>query len=460
VVNGLECCLLDLEAEPLDLELERTVDVTMRDDRLDGELVVGTPLCRDVVLERCGDVEVLAGEEPKPREAIREMVFVCCGGNARLVMRFALAIGADSSLDDASESMSATVDAVYTSRDTVPLSALTAGGNVGLLRAVKEAIQVVDPSVAGENWDLYVSRLVTGGDPVWVAVDVVKAALDLPSLDAARLKACELADNGELGYDPVFNTITFICPLQAMVGASRRASGSESGVTMLSSYERLCLRYPYGPLGIDAESLVARSLAARKWEGAARVGISGDGRPLTPLSLPSNAATWKRDLALLTAYVVKHSAVSTLVGVDGAKEAKLLDAEQRLEQLRKHSGVIFKELPDAYGGDLIWFIVDDESKQVIVRRVHVKLEAWHLDAKVVCEDLEAGWQRLRHFFRPPRPFEVVIRHFVLTPTRAVAASAGTHVGDVRVLRGAEMRALWSDDIQMFGRRNGLKAYYP
>lgn len=66
MVNGLECCLLDLEAEPLDLELERTVDVTMRDDRLDGELVVGTPLRRDVVLEQCGDVEVLAGEVPKP----------------------------------------------------------------------------------------------------------------------------------------------------------------------------------------------------------------------------------------------------------------------------------------------------------------------------------------------------------------------------------------------------------
>jgi hypothetical protein len=324
-----------------------------------------------------------------------------------------------------------------------------------LLRTLRRAVQDHE-SLSGEEWDTYVDRLVMGDDPVWVSVDVVKTAYGLATADEAQRKAYQLADDGVLTYDPLTNTVTFACPYQALIVSDDPPSVATVGST-LSTYDRVCLRYPYGPLGIAVEAVVARSLVSTRWEGASSVvPIGGAPRGLTALALPKKGSAGS--LKTVCDHVMQHKpghAVSTLVSAAGGWHWLTIDG--RLELLRKHSGVVFKESPDLYGGDLVWFTVDDASHTVTIRRVQVKLGTSRLDAAAVCTALAEGWPHIQNYVLVPSPYKVDIRHFLLT-TRDVG-DIGTYVDGVCVVHGAEMRRLWSEEIQEFGRRRCLEAYY-
>jgi hypothetical protein len=138
-----------------------------------------------------------------------------------------------------------------------------------------------------------------------------------------------------------------------------------SSSAQLGCYHRLCLRYPFGQLGIDAEVIVAKSLACASWNGAL---WTAPGPPLLSLSLPAG----DRDLQVrLSKAHVSNGAISLIVDTAGRE----LCDDGRIKLLKTHAGRVFKEYPDVLGGHLIFWTIDSTTQAVKVYRIHVRTTA-------------------------------------------------------------------------------------
>ena len=147
----------------------------------------------------------------------------------------------------------------------------------------------------------------------------------------------------------------------------------------LSLYHRICLRYPYGQLGMDMEVVVAMGLVEHSWRDARTLGSALGATPgLQALSLPPGAsdatasdgpgATVRPHVqeacAPLSDSVSKPllgGALSTVASLPSPLAPlgplTLLSRPERQELLTTLAGQVFKEQPDVHGGDLIWWSV-------------------------------------------------------------------------------------------------------
>jgi hypothetical protein len=261
----------------------------------------------------------------------------------------------------------------------------------------------------------------------------------------------------------------------ALQGVYLLHSEAPSDATNLCPYHQLCLRYPYSILGIDAEDIVAASLVERKYEGATSVQVwpkktQALSLPLAPENLTSTDPATRDAAAAITVkstkqHVLNKGAFSTVV--TGASAAPVTLAGM-LAHLRASAGTVFKEHPDDYGGDLIWWTVTPEAGTdptavspvgrtvVTVHRVRVKLGDSALALRPVGESLTAGWNKIKGYFNCGGADVVVEHHPVIVTTRACSGDAP----GVTLLDGPTMISgnLWSDAVKAFARAAGLRAY--
>jgi hypothetical protein len=129
-----------------------------------------------------------------------------------------------------------------------------------------------------------------------------------------------------------------------------------------------------------------------------------------------------------------------------------------LARLRANAGTVFKEHPDDYGGDIIWWTVTSPeavATVVTVHRVQVKLGVSRLALGPVGTSLTEGWNKIRGYFNCGKDVTVVHAPVIVT-TRACSGDAP----GVTVLDGPAMKRenLWSEAVQAFARAAGLEAY--
>jgi hypothetical protein len=350
-----------------------------------------------------------------------------------------------------------------------------------LLLSVRAAILAKEAghAVGGTDaWALYTARLAEGGEPVWVSVDAVHDGLPVATRSATvedfTRRVYGLVDDGVLRHRDGFGGLE-VSLASALQGVYLLHSEALADATTLCTYHQLCLRYPYSILGIDAEDIVAASLVERKYEGATSVQVwpkktQALALPLAPENLTSTDPATRDAAAVATLkctkhHVMKKGAFSTVVA--GASAAPVPLAGM-LAHLRAGAGTVFKETPDDYGVDLIWWTVTPEvagtdptavspvgPTVITVHRVQVNLGDSALALGPVGESLTAGWNKIKGYFNCG-PDVVVEHHPVIVTTRACSGAAP----GVTLLDGPTMISdnLWSDAVKAFARAAGLRAY--
>ena len=251
--------------------------------------------------------------------------------------------------------------------------------------------------------------------------------------------------------------------------------GGAAGV--LSWYERLCLAYPYGKLGTDAETPLMRALVAIELPAAVD-GVQDTGpaaalracgeltedAAMHCLSVPTavtadvaspvhatRSAAVNVCSATITAHVQSQHALSTIYNVG---TARVNTFGERLAVLQAHANKVLKEYPDQYGGDIVWWTVGGAPMRVDVYRVQVKLGMRALYPKAtidICRAIKAGWTNtVAHVFRLAAGIEVV-HHPVLLTTRPMtpAAVGAATAQQVAVWGQQDMAPLWPAFIREF-----------
>jgi hypothetical protein len=336
-----------------------------------------------------------------------------------------------------------------------------------------------------DAWALYVDRLAVGGAPVWVSVRAAyeglsPAARDTygATLEAFTRRVYSLVDDGVLHQRDGTGGLLEVSLASALQGVYLSHSEGPADATRLCTYLQLCLRYPYSVLGIDAENIVAASLVERGYNGATSVQLWP--KQTRPLSLPSppgdlaSTDTAIRDAAVKAVvkpteqHVSKKGACSTVLAGTPLAPVPLGDM---LAHLSTSAGTVFKECPDDYGGDLIWWTVTQAPEVpggsdptvappavpsvVTVHRVQVKLGESALALGPVGVSLTEGWNKIQGYFNCG-PDVTVLHDPVIVTTRACSGDAP----GVTVLDGPAMitKNLWSDAVQAFARAARLGTY--
>lgn len=310
------------------------------------------------------------------------------------------------------------------------------------------------------EWDVYVELVVRDDTPAWVTTRELAAAYAPKDAfsSAQWLRRCfSWADESLLRVDWEHDElrVTFACAWQALRCESTAADGD---VATLTTYDRLCLRYPYGVLGLHAEDVVARSLVAfdgavggaalsTALNAATNVGPTGRCEKLSfpevgdPAALASAERADRHACCMLVAGAAASlraaRGVECLV-VSGGLPRSLRD---KLVFLRRRQGVVFKKHPDVYGNDLLWWRVAGNTVHVF--RARVELGTSELDVPEACERLAGAWGKIKPFFYVGRNYAVSCTHLLLT-TRAIAAewaAPSAHAGGGPAVGEA---AVWGD----------------
>jgi hypothetical protein len=345
-----------------------------------------------------------------------------------------------------------------------------------LLLSVRAAIVAMEEGHAvgdTDAWALVVARLAGGGEPVWVAVRAVHDGLTPvarerygATLEAFTRRVYDLVDDGVLRQRDGTGGLLEVSLASALQGVYLVHSEAPAAATRLCTYHQLCLRYPYSALGIDAEDVVAASLVERGYNGATSVQLwPKQTRPLSLPSPPGDLASTdpaKRDAAVKAVvkptkqHVSKKGAFSTVVAGTPLAPVPLGDM---LAHLSASAGTVFKEYPDDYGGDLVWWTVTPEAPAtapvVTVHRVQVKLGVSTLAVGPVSVSLKEGWDKIQGYFNCGPGVPVVHDPIIVTTRAWTGAAPG-----VTLLDGLTMISnnLWSDAVQAFARAARLEAY--
>ena len=316
----------------------------------------------------------------------------------------------------------------------------------------------------------YVVHLIDGGLRGWFPRQRLLDADFQPSqLFAAADKGLLRLEEGKVAFAAPFQ-LARVCP---------RAVAGDVG---LSWYEHLCLAYPYGQLGIDAETPICRALAAIELPAP-----SGDPDTapfatlrscgglvydaiMLHLSVPAGVTAAvgsqyqrirtpavKRCATAIASHKREHQALSTLYDTDSAH---VFTNPQRLDVLRANAKKLLKEHPDRNGADIVWWTVGGDPERVDVYRVQVKLGTRNLRPKettTICTNIIDGWTNtVAHVFNVGAGVHVN-HHAVLLTTRpmtdaAVEAAADAGLG---VWGRRDMAPLWPAFIKEFATSAGL-----
>lgn len=407
------------------------------------------------------------------RELVREQVFLSCGGNGRIVFQHT---------EKHFEGVTAEAFDLEASYEPV------------LHEALRDAV-LATPEVT--DWPSYVDGLVQGDDPVFVSVEALMAKLPpayTPPIAESPTRQCWWwADHGRLTAKQASEgglVVTFANPWQAARATRGYDHVPSAGASTLTTYDRICVRFPYGKLGQDAEDIVARSLVRAAQDSGdsesssaiddvavhacrAATQLSGaGGRTVQLLSCPLVGGTkpteehYKyftglpaiRAKAVLGCAVGKHlrmspPAVSVFATLrDDRDSVRVLTFPERLAFLRGHAGTVFKEHPDVHGADLVWWTVDGQS--VTVWRVQVKLGLSALDLTTTSQKLLTGWKCVRHLYSCGKSVSVNHKPVILT-TRA---TTGACVGGVELWGRDVMLNVWEPSVVAFAWRMVLTAF--
>lgn len=149
---------------------------------------------------------------------------------------------------------------------------------------------------------------------------------------------------------------------------------------------------------------------------------------------------------------------------DGTVAARTL--KERLEFLEGNQHRSFKEEPDKFGNDLLWWSVEDDV--INVYRAQVKLGLSGLSVPTTAAALVSGWEStLCHFFCVGDSHRLVHKPLILT-TRKISdcyesqnkkcQTRKTDGTEVMIVDRNAMRPLWSEAVQKFGANCGLTQY--
>ena len=275
--------------------------------------------------------------------------------------------------------------------------------------------------------------------------------------------------------------VAFGVPHQAILAARACSDSSPPTSVSFSSYDRLCLRYPSSKLGEDAESVVARSLARASATELARLPVSLS----KPLAVPS------RDLRKLHFPRLKLNKVVVSLGAIGSSDdrerTESLESvrhllfhdrwsivaglgtsdgfralSERWEFLSSHRLEIFKEAPDLFGNDLLFWDITAADTTIQVFRIQVKLGLSEIDVNAVATSLVKGWDHVKHFFAcgETHPIEHVPIIWTTRDTKALVDSVDVNGVTVHLWHKDRLVGLWPSEILDWGRFTVPGAFPP
>ncbi|KAL6072361.1 hypothetical protein QOT17_005500 [Balamuthia mandrillaris] len=325
----------------------------------------------------------------------------------------------------------------------------------------------------GEQWTsdkqfvVVMKKLVEKKDAICAAVRENKDTADKSFWAEVWLEAKDLAEAGltehhiyELGDKNLLFVdstkaglrVTFETGIQEDLCRARMEKVS------LDAYCCICLRYPYGQLGIDAEDLVLKSLS-HNCQKAGLPATKHGGRRFSMLPCINKNRS----------KILQHLSSKDMV-VCGS-EKLLMEGTSRIvsktrEKLKRLQSTLpqnefFKEHPDIHGADAILFT--KETTSLCVKRFQIKLGKSEIDEKAANEivsKLQKGDVVVRKILEViPECPEPIIEHYLIT-TRTLKDKANMCFKDnnVTVLGRKEMYQVWLDDIKQFDCSIGLGMY--
>eukprot|EP01041_Mallomonas_annulata_P012123 gene12123-25440_t len=264
-------------------------------------------------------------------------------------------------------------------------------------------------------------------------------------------------DNGAIILDQSLsggNRVRFVTPLQVFYTKERefRDLGWPSWFDV---YARLCLRYPYGVLGVHAEKVLRNSMMTTGWD----ITLATTG------NAPSQSEVSNKPIRPVTEYTfsikTKHitSLMTSFIGIDSNEESSipLLDAIRS----GQFFNVPMREVPDRRGADVVILVpVADNDSSVIMHRIQVKLGKAKFDAgdaRVAVEKLQRGSEEIEEGLGAlikDIQLSILTTRPCTDGARAILDSSGVTLFD-----SSSLTKVWAPCVHEWARSQGLDRYY-
>ena len=227
----------------------------------------------------------------------------------------------------------------------------------------------------------------------------------------------------------VSDRVRFAIPLQALLTIERGLCKSECPV-WFDAYARLCLRYPYGTLGIDAEAVLRKSIMSTSWD---------------------------IDLSEVGVYDKSHSVVDYTLHVDSTGSQHVTYDDQRGNEQTvqvdnsKILNTPMREVPDRRGADIVILKRDSDGNQIMYR-IQVKLGTGTFGSS-------AAKEAVTKLIRGKGNLVQKCRLFIVTTRRCTAGAKNaclTH--DITLIEPAQLATAWAPCVRAWAQSERLTQY--